>query len=189
MKTFANVLSVIQSMDGLYADTIVKFMRHAAAGGRLYLLEVQHTDGDTYLYPDVVGKRTTVTTRRGTFFTGVWFEPVNEIVNWSVDQLGNARGYDADYVHRAIVPTHMWMEMFGDIAKNVVSKRFDKPMSTLPGTEELSRQYWDVVKSTDGGMDFNTAIMRQYLQCLELPTLPANARQAAAMGLPVELFR
>ena len=188
MKSFVEVKAIIDALNPEAREQFVKYMRHVASGGRLYMLEVKHDEGDRYMYPNAEGKRTTSTVRRGTFYAGLWHEPVDEIVNWSTDLVGNARGYDNDYVTRHLTSIHAWMEAFGSIAQNVVAKQFSEPQSMVNEWKERSKLYWDVTKSTDGGLDFNQYHMRKYLQCLSAPSVPNNARQAAAMGLPIDLF-
>lgn len=188
MKSFVEVKAIIDSLDQKAKEQFITYMRHVASGGRLYMLEVKHDDGDRYLYPNAEGKRTTTTVRRGTFYAGLWHAPVDEIVNWSTDAMGNARGYDNDYITRRLTSLHAWMAAFGDIAQNVDAKQFSNPQSIVNEWQEQSKLYWDVTHSTDGGLDFNQYHMRKYLQCLASPTVPNNVRQAAAMGLPVDLF-
>lgn len=188
MKSFVEVKAIIDSLDKAAREQFIMFMRHVASGGRLYMLEVKHDEGDRYLYPDAEGKRTTSVVRRGTFYAGIWFQPVDEVVNWSTDLLGNARGYDNDYITRHLTSIHAWMDAFGSIAQNVEAKVFSNPQTMVIEWQERSKLYWDVTKSTDGGMDFNQYAMRKYLTCLSAPSVPNNIRQAAAMGLPIDLF-
>lgn len=167
MKTIHEIKTAIEAMPETTRRALNVLMAHVAAGAPLYALSVMHGDPDTYLYPKALGKRVIATLP--TLDADSWLstEQREETVNWTLDGKNNPCGYEVGYLQHVMVPTKQFIDLFGDLMLNVKQNR---------------------INAADGAIAFNTYMMKQIVWCMKAERLPSNARQAAAMGLPVGLF-
>lgn len=167
MKSIHEIKAAIDAMPDSTRRAMNVLIAHVAAGAQLYALSVKHSDPDHHLYPKALGKR--VITTLPNLDPESWLSPVQheETVNWTLDGKNNPCGYEVGYLQYTMVPTQTFVSLFGEHMINVKQNR---------------------INAADGGIMFNTYMMKQIAWCLKAERLPANARQAAAMGLPVGLF-
>lgn len=167
MKTIHEIKSFIESLPESTQRAMNVMIAHVSAGASLYVVSIDHTEADTHIYPRAMGKRVITTHRQVMDWSHLSVVPIEETVNWALDCKNNACGYETGYVHHTTIPTSQFMAVFGDMAINIKNGS---------------------INAVDGGIRFNTYIMKQVVHCLKAERLPNNARQAAAMGLPVGLF-
>ena len=167
MKSIHEIKATIEAMPETTQRSLKVLMAHVAAGAPLYALSVTHGEPDMYLYPKAMGKRVIATLPN--IETNSWFstEQREETVHWVLDGKNNPCGYETGYLQYTMVPALQFMELFGDLAINIKQGR---------------------INAADGAITFNTYMMKQIVWCMKAERLPSNARQAAAMGLPVGLF-
>lgn len=167
MKTIHEIKEAIETLPAVTQKALNVLIAHISAGAPLYAIEVSHCEPDTYLYPKALGKRVTTTLPHLDPWSYLWIEPQEETVNWTLDGKNNPCGYEVGYIQHNMVPTKQFVEIFGELMINVKGGN---------------------IHAADGAITFNVGMMKQIQWCLKSERLPANARQAAAMGLPVGLF-
>ena len=167
MKSIHEIKATIESLPDTTRRAMNVLMAHVAAGAPLFALSVKHSDPDDHLYPKALGKR--VITTLPNLGTDSWLatEQQEETVHWTLDGKNNPCGYETGYLQYVMVPTCQFVELFGDLMINVKQGR---------------------IQAADGAITFNIYMMKQIVWCMKSERLPSNARQAAAMGLPVGLF-